>query len=873
MNYGKFGIKKRLKGIDAKPVKYGNKIAVILCELLLAGILIIGIAAVGAGVGVMKGIIDSAPDISEIDVIPTGYSTTVLANDGSQIATLVASGANRKYVTIDEIPKDLQHAFIAIEDSRFYEHNGIDVKGILRAAAIGIQAKFDFSQGASTITQQLVKNSVLEKVWEAESSKIERLQRKIQEQYLSIELEAQVNNKDWILENYLNTINLGSNTLGVQTASERYFGKDVSTLSLSECAVIAGITKNPSLYNPILHPADSKKRQHKVLKDMLAQGFISQVKYEEALKDDVYSRIGEHNNMQEDSHTVNSYFTDAMIDDVYNDLINIKGYSQTEAYKAIYQGGLTIYSTQDMKTQKLVEKEVNNEENYGIGTRHSFMLSFQVKKKDGTLKTYTHQTMLSYYKKLNKNNDYEINYDSKDDAKAAIAAYKKAMCKGGGQIVKGSESVTYTLQPEVAMTIMDQSTGEVKAIIGGREKKTSNRNWNRVTDTMRQPGSTFKIIGCFAAALDGGGLNLASTQEDEPFTMGTKTYHNYDGSYRGTTTIREAITDSINIVTVKTLDQIGIDLGYQYAESFGVTSLTETDKNLGLALGGLTKGVTNLQLTGAYAAIANGGEYIAPTFYSKVLDHDGNVLLDSASKERHRVISKANAWLLTSAMQDVMTEGTGRKAYFGDTMDQAGKSGTTTSNRDSLFAGFTPYYTCVLWGGYDDNSKQSSTSYTKLLWHNVMSKLHEGLEKKEFKQPESVTEQKVCSRTGQLAKSGCGSHLEFLDRDHLPSYCEKHYGVKASAPTDEGFYYSNDKDDEKDDDEKDDKKKKKKDDKKKDKKKAKTKNQKNDKKTNANTDSQTNPAATPPQDSDTGGITITDPNTTGGNGITVDPAQ
>ena len=395
MNYGKSATKRRMKNHPATMQKVGNKIHLLLCNLLFIGVFVAGVVGLCSGIGIMKGIIDSAPDISEIDVIPTGYSTTVLANDGTEIATLVASGANRTYVTIDEIPKDLQHAFVAIEDARFYEHNGIDVYGIVRAFATGIKNR-RFSEGASTITQQLIKNNVLTS-WTSETSFVEKLQRKVQEQYLALQLEKKVQNKDWILENYMNSINLGANTLGVQAASEKYFGKDVSQLTLSECAVIAGITQNPSAYNPIRHPEDNAKRTLKVLGDMLKQGYITEAQYEEALDDNVYERIAEHNSSTESE--INSYFVDALIDDVYDDLVNKLGYSQTDAYKAIYQGGLTIKSTQDLELQAICDEEANNPANYPIAPSYSFQLAFQVKKTDGSYKNYSNQTMLSYYKK------------------------------------------------------------------------------------------------------------------------------------------------------------------------------------------------------------------------------------------------------------------------------------------------------------------------------------------------------------------------------------------------------------------------------------------------------------------------------------------
>lgn len=763
MNYGKTSLKRRARQIDHKPVKVRRKIGVIFGKILLICILILGVVGVSTVVGAVKGILASAPDISEVDVIPTGFSTTVLASDGSEIATLVAEGSNRRSVTLDEIPKDLQHAVVAIEDERFYEHNGIDLKGIARALVADLKS-MDFTQGASTITQQLVKNNVLSEQWESENtgdiSKIEKMerqiQRKIQEMYISVELEKKVDDKDWILENYLNSINLGNNTLGVQAAAERYFGKDVSELTLSECAVIAGITKNPSGYNPILYPEQNAKRRKMVLDAMLKQGYITQKQYDEAMADDVYDRISEHNSGFETS--MNSYFVDAVIDDVFNDLVNVKGYSESDAYKAIYQGGLTIKSTQNLDIQKICDEEVANASNYEVGTKYSFILSFQVKKADGSLKTYTNQTMLSYYKAKNKNQDYSINYSSEEACRDAIAEYEKDVLEKGDKLVDNSEYIFITAQPQVAMTIMDQSTGEVQAIVGGRGDKAGNRTWNRATKTTRQPGSTFKIIACYAPALDAGGMTLASVEDDAPLTVGSKTYNNYDHKYKGFTNLRTAITRSMNIVTVKTLQEIGVDLGYQYAEDFGFTTLDENDKNLGISLGGLTKGVTNLELTSAYAAIANQGEYIAPSFYTQVLDHDGNVILDNTkTKERHRVIKEETAWLLTDAMKDVMTAGTGTRAYFGNGMAQAGKSGTTTSNRDALFAGYTPYYTCVVWGGYDDNSKQmggAGTSYPKNLWRSVMKRVHENLESKDFEKPKGITQATVCSKSGLLPKDG-----------------------------------------------------------------------------------------------------------------------
>ena len=266
-----------------------------------------------------------------------------------EVLQTLYGGSNSTWVEYDDIPKNLIHACIAIEDKRFEKHQGVDWVTTLRACFKMFLGKSE--AGGSTITQQLIKNNVLTS-WTSETSFVEKLQRKIQEQYLALELEKQVNDKDWILENYMNSVNLGANTLGVQAASKKYFNKDVSELTLSEASVIAGITQNPSGYNPITHPDKNAKRREKVLNNMKDQGYISKAQYDEAMADDVYSRIAEYNTTG--SGSVNTYFIDALIDNVFDDL-TAAGYSETEAYKLIYKGGLTIKSTQDLTMQTICD--------------------------------------------------------------------------------------------------------------------------------------------------------------------------------------------------------------------------------------------------------------------------------------------------------------------------------------------------------------------------------------------------------------------------------------------------------------------------------------------------------------------------------------
>ncbi len=771
MNYGKKGTARKQKQLTSKGAMIRKKFTVIFCKTFLICFFAIAVVGICAGVGICKGIIDSAPDIETIDATPTGSLSVVLNTDGRQIAKLVASGSNRSEITIDKMPLNLQHAFVAIEDERFYDHNGIDVKGILRAGIRGIANGFHFDEGASTITQQLLKNNVFTS-WTSETSMADKVERKIQEQYLAIQLEKR-ESKDWILENYLNTINLGQNTLGVEAASLRYFNKHASELNLSECAVIAAITQNPSRYNPISNPDKNAGRRKQVLEKMQKQGYINQEEFDEAMADNVYDRIQIVNAATADDQ-INSYFVDELTEQIIQDFIDELGYTETQAYKTLYHGGLTIYSTQDAALQQICDEEVNNLENYAVEPEVSFSYRLTIKKSDETIQNFSEQTMLTYYRAQNSN--YDINFPSQEEARAAIEQYKKDIMEPGDKIVNNGESLTFTVQPQASLTLMDQYTGEVKAVVGGRGDKTASRTLNRATNTTRQPGSTFKILASYAPALDTGGMTLASVEDDAPYsyTNGTP-LRNYDGSFRGFTTLRQAITHSVNIVTVKTLTDIGTDVGYNYLLNFGFTTLVPDDNNQALALGGITNGVTNLELTAAYATIANAGTYVKPRFYTKILDNEGNILIDNTPKT-HTVLKDTTAWLLTSAMQDVVTSGTGTPANFG-TMPIAGKTGTTTKDRDSLFAGFTPYYTCVVWGGYDDNAPLASTRYTRLIWKSVMGRIHENLEYKTFAMPEGITSATVCKKSGKLAVQG------LCDADPRGSMVQTEYFISGTAPT------------------------------------------------------------------------------------------
>ena len=787
MNYGKKGVRNRQKALNATSQKWSRKIGFTFVQIFLVALIGVGIIGVSAGIGVFKGIIATAPDIGNIDVTPTGFSTFVYDIEGNQTAKLVSTDSNRIPVTIDMVPKNLQNAFVAIEDSRFYEHNGIDIKGIIRAGVVGLRniaAGGTFTEGASTITQQLLKNNVFTD-WTSEDSLADRIKRKIQEQYLALELEK-VMDKDTILINYLNTINLGQNTLGVQAASLRYFNKSVSDLTLSECAVIAGITKNPSRYNPITHPDKNEERREKVLDDMLEQNLITQQEHDEAMADDVYSRIQIADSENEDS-SVNTYFVDALTDDVLEDLI-AAGYNETQAYTLLYSGGLKIYSTQDPSIQRICDEVYSDESNYPENVKWYLNYELTVEKSDGSRENYSTEMFRTYWKE-NRSSGYNLIYSNKDDAYQDIEDYKAAVMSYGDEVY--GENVTLTPQPQVSLVIEDQSTGYIVAMEGGRGTKSGSRTLNRATDTMRQPGSTFKVVSTYAPALDSAGLTLATVMNDAPFNYATgRPVANWYGEqYRGLSSLRDGIRDSMNIVAVKTLTQITPQLGYDYLVNFGFTTLVDhleingkiySDIQQTTALGGITKGVTNEELNAAYACIANGGTYIKPKLYTRVVDHDGNIILDNTQPQAKRVIKETTAFLLTDAMVDVVTSGTGGSVNFGN-MAIAGKTGTTSDYNDVWFAGYTPYYTATTWAGYDNNVKLSGDekNLAKKLWRAVMSRIHEDLPSQSFPVPSGIVTATVCSRSGKLPIAGlCDGTLktEYFAEGTVPTdTCDVHY--------------------------------------------------------------------------------------------------
>lgn len=733
----------------------------VLCILILA--------AAGLCIGAWISIIKSAPEINTSDIVPSNFTSIIYDDNGVEIDKLHGE-ENREYVTLDMIPEDLQNAVVSIEDERFYDHNGIDIKGIFRALIIDIKER-NFSQGASTITQQLIKNEIL--------TSDKKITRKLQEQYLAVKYEKELEKtlgskeaaKDYILELYLNTISLNHGLNGVGAAAEYYFGKEVSELDLAECACIAGITKNPSKYSPISNPEANKERQTIVLQKMLELGYITQEEHDAALAEDIYSNLVGKQKSDEDSVSLHNYFVDHLIVTLAEDLQTQKNLTKQEAYNLIYSGGLQIYSTMSQDIQSRLESVFADDSLFPPSDK-TYDASYTI----SVLNTQT--------------NEQEHHSESKtvanrDEAEAFAEEVKAKYVDDTHKLVLDNLTVSNSLQ--AAMTIIDYHTGNIKAVVGGRGTKSGDLVFNRATQAYRQPGSCFKVLAAYLPAIDQDLYAAGSFLKDEPFSVGGWSPNNWWGSsYRGYATVREGIRDSMNILAAKVIVDAGVYNSYNYLKNLGFENVTEEDINANTSLGGLTNGVTVLELTAAYGAIANGGVYMKPTPYTKVLDHDGNVLLEY-NDEGTRVMKETTAFLLTDMMEDVISGGgTGGLARFQkNNMPVAGKTGTTNDDKDLVFAGYTPYYAAGIWMGYDTPKKISyDKSYHLIVWRAIMDQLHDNLPYKEFEKPDGIMTASYCAIQNAIPISGVCS-ADYYGAGYYGNMVSTDYCVAATAPTSE----------------------------------------------------------------------------------------
>ena len=735
----------------------GRVIGTLLLVFVLTGAIFAGIFSAYINSS-MRGKVEVYLDEFETKVSTELYHQEPESGEWVMYQTLFMDAENRIWANLDQIPKNLQKAVVAIEDKRFYTHKGVDWHGTARAI---LSTLFGGSvQGGSTITQQLVKNVT--------GDNQNTVKRKVTEIYRALDLEKRYE-KDEILEAYLNEVYFGHSCYGVVTASLTYFAKDVSELSLAECASLVAITNNPSLYDPIeasWSRENNRERQLLVLGAMLEQEKISQEEYDAAKAEDIVfangytisgryvgsdpstgstgdagdGSTGDTGEQLPSDETENkprkssqSYFTDAVIDDVASALVEKYGLTDTtdpvtgqvttafeQGVNMVYGKGYKIYTTKNPNYQAIAEEVCSDTANLPYTT------------------TYTN------------------GYGEKE-----------------------------TEQLQVGMTIVDPYTGYVVAMVGGAGVKEGARVWNWAT-SARQCGSAIKPISVYAPALDDGTINGASSIDDYPVMVLNNTAYpkNANGRYMGLTPLHTAIARSTNTCAVRVVQEYGTGKAYDFMTNrLGFTTLTYQDSQQvgNMGLGGLDRGVTTEEMAAAFGAFANEGVYTAPRTFIRVEDPDGNVIIENEAKSSV-AMKDTTAALMNSLLQEVVNAGTGYEGRISG-MHVAGKTGTTNNDQDRYFVGYTPYYSCAVWVGYAHNQRiVASGNPAASMWQKVMSRVHEGLADKDFFSCSGLTYVKVCADSGLLATDSCaedcrGSRVysALVAADNAPSaYCNMH---------------------------------------------------------------------------------------------------
>ena len=608
---------------------------------------------------------------------------------------------DEKATDYEGIPEKLATAFIAIEDKRFRDHDGIDWKRTISAFVNEFVPIYSSRQGGSTITQQLVKNLT--------DDRSQKASRKVREIMRARFLEGKYS-KDEILEAYLNTIPLGHGTYGVQVAANYYFGKNVKDLTLIECACLASITKSPSYYAPDTNPENNKERRNDVLYEMYDQGYITKEEYDSAISEEL-KLVTEERVLNQNK--VNSYFVDALIEQVAEDLAEKYGYEKEHAVQMFYNGGYKIYATVDTKMQEIAES---------------------------------------------------VFTDSKTYAKKS----KK------GQTLTGS------------MTILDYS-GSVKAIVGGIGEKTTNRGFNNATQAVRQPGSTMKPIAAYAPAIEQDIITYSTIVNDTRTTYNKWTPVNWYKSYWGNMTVQYALERSVNTIPVYLVDKLSLQTSFDFlTQKLGVKNLTPEDVNYSpLGMGGTRGGLTTLESAAAFQIFGNSGHYYEPSFYTKVTNQDGKVILTKQTEPK-MAISEDTATIMNHLLQTVVygANGTGKSAAsFIPQMKIYAKTGTSNNASDLWFVGGSPYYVASCWCGYGELENVSDSSIARRMWGAVMSKIHSGLEAKEFVDSDYTLERYYCPSSGKLATSSCPSRMVgWYKKSNLPGSCTYHTGELLGVP-------------------------------------------------------------------------------------------
>ena len=671
------------------------------------------LCVIGAGVvaGVFFGLFGDDFEITKEELTVASANSVIVDQNGAVIAEL-SGDEKRKIITLEDMADYLPKAYVAMEDERFYQHHGVDIK---RTAGAILQTLLgNSSYGGSTITQQLVKNITQDD----ERSGIAGIMRKVREWAKAYQVERMIS-KDQILELYLNILYVGGegNLHGVELGAEYYFSKSAKDLTLAECAYMAGINSSPSRYNPFDETTDNTeliKKQTKVaLNKMNELGYInSQEEYDAAI-----AEVDAGLNFQKGAIATTSsysYHTEALLDQVIDQFIEEKDWSEQFAENYVYSSGLTIYSTVDTNIQTQMEEEFA-EDKYVVAGRAT-----------------------------NKETGEKLNDHSQ--AAMVVIDYKTGNVLG---TVGGLGEKTESRGLNRATQSVRQTGSSIKPI------------------AVIAPALQEKVITAATAYMD-----------QETNFGGNYTPKNQNGKFSNeSVNIRYFIAKSLNIPAVKIMRELTPSKSIEYLNKMGLSHITkEQDNDLSLALGGTTNGATPLEMAAAYATIANDGVYITPTFYTKVVDSSGNTVL-TPKQEQTRVISEQNAYITKEIVQEPVKSG-GTATYCAIRgMDVAAKTGTTDDDKDRWLCGFTPYYAAACWYGYDqpETVSYSGNNPAGVLWDNVMTAIHKDLANATFTRPSGIVEQSVCKTTGCIATTGCNNkYTEIFTQDNLPEQCEGH---------------------------------------------------------------------------------------------------
>ena len=800
MDYSKQANKRRVRKQAPHAARIRNKISILFLRAAIAILLVVCVTLIGAGFGSYVGVLNTAPIIPRESVgVPIYRSSVIVCHATGEELEWLHAGHNQRTVTLDQIPLHVRNAFLAIEDERFYYHNGIDIRSIGRAIHTLIATGGETAQGASTITQQLIKN-MLDRF---DSDLI----TKLQEQYLAVTFERMLTEemgcrilaKDFILESYLNIINLGRQNYGVHAAAWFYYGIDVSELSIVQGATIAAITQNPTRFPPDTRPESNWERTQLVLRNMLRNGFITEEEFEEAMQVCEETGLGlVYNTIFRMESGATRYllspfdcFTDALLDQVRGDLIREFGLTGLEADRMIFSGGLRIYSTQDRTKQAVVDRAFLDPSRWpGVDAGFYIILEYNLSVRNTITGEPRH-----YQRFRSVANEAEANQ--------AIIQMQNQLLAPTDEII--AERTFLTPQPQGAFVLLDHYTGYVLAIRGIRGEKEGNRVFNRATQATRSPGSQMKPLVPFAAAFELGFMQPGSIIDDIPFTFAAPgapawTPGNWWGStFEGLSTARRGIYRSMNVVSARAgadpdlPSSVGVPVMRAFLENFGISTLHEHD-GAAIVLGGMRRGVYLIELAAAYGTIANMGEYIRPVFYSRILNYDGSVLLDNTPNPR-RVVRDTTAYLVLDAMKDTLTApgATGGAVRWTNIslsdIPIAGKTGTSQHRADLGFVGSTPYFTAAIWMGNDSNQAmhRNAGDFHRQTWRIIMEEIHQNLAPRSFPRPAGIVSVVVCRDSGLRATDACRSdprgnraRNEVFAAAHAPrlgEYCNVHKAV------------------------------------------------------------------------------------------------